>query len=68
MLPHLASLRLVRVFGKGTGVRIEAVTTTIEATCPTCGFVSRRVHSRYVRRLTDWGVGGREGLCCIEPT
>jgi hypothetical protein len=44
-LPHLAALRVVRVFGRGAGVRIEAVTTAIEATCPGCGFASRRVHS-----------------------
>jgi hypothetical protein len=66
VLPQLATLRLNRVFLKGVSVRIEAVTTTAEASCPDCGFVARRVHSRYVRRLVDWGVGGREVL--IELT
>jgi transposase len=31
-----------------------------QATCPGCGYVADRVHSRYVRRLTDAGIGGRE--------
>jgi transposase len=29
------------------------------AECPRCGAVSRRVHSRYSRRLTDAAIGGR---------
>jgi transposase len=66
LLPHLAALRLGRVLCKGAGVRIEATTTATEVSCPGCGFAARRVHSRYVRRLADWGVGGREVL--IELT
>jgi transposase len=31
-----------------------------EATCPKCGTVSGRVHSRYSRRLADAAVGGRQ--------
>jgi transposase len=31
-----------------------------EAACPACGTVSRRVHSRYPRRLRDAPAGGRE--------
>jgi hypothetical protein len=42
------------VFCKGAGVRIKATTTATEVSCPECGFVARRVHSRYVHRLADW--------------
>ena len=66
LLPHLAVLRLTRVFLKGNGARIEAATTATGAACPDCGVVTMRVHSRYVRRLADWGVGGKEVL--IELT
>jgi transposase len=30
-----------------------------EATCPSCGYPSTRVHSRYQRRLADAAIGGR---------
>src|SRR5262249_423928 len=59
LLPHLACLRLDRLFAKGTGIRIEASTISPRATCSGCGVESGRVHSRYVRRLADTGIGGR---------
>ena len=33
-----------------------------EAACPACGVASRRVHSRYDRRLLDTAVAGQETL------
>jgi zinc-finger of transposase IS204/IS1001/IS1096/IS1165 len=60
LLPHLGSLRLQRVRVVGAGLRVEAAAVSERATCPGCGYVSYRVHSRYVRRLTDAGIGGRE--------
>lgn len=53
-------LRLNRVFLNGAGVRVEAATTSPSGICPGCGAASGRVHSRYLRRLADTGVGGRE--------
>jgi transposase len=38
-------------------VRILAHTTTLSQPCPTCGAVSVRVHSRYLRRLRDLPAG-----------
>ena len=61
-LPHLTGLHVDRVFCKGSGVRIEAVTTSTDAACSGCGTASRRVHSRYQRRLADTGIGGRQVL------
>ncbi|GIF49320.1 hypothetical protein Afe04nite_38590 [Asanoa ferruginea] len=58
--PHLASLQLQRVRLAASTVRVEAATTTAEAVCPDCGALSSRVHSRYVRRVADPGLGGRE--------
>ncbi|MFF2548719.1 ISL3 family transposase [Kitasatospora sp. NPDC058063] len=40
-------------------VTVHAATTTDEAGCPSCGAVSTRVHSSYVRRLDDRAAGGR---------
>lgn len=57
LLPYLAGLQLDRVYQKGVRVRIEARTKAGEACCPDCGAASRLVHSRYVRRLVDAGIG-----------
>lgn len=65
LLPHLAGLRLDRVFCMGIGVRIEAATIAERAACPTCANTSGRVHSRYQRRLADTGLGGREVLLML---
>jgi transposase len=43
-----------------TGVRIWASPRTTHATCPTCGHPSKRVHSRYQRRLADAAISGRQ--------
>ncbi|MFD6391895.1 hypothetical protein [Nocardia sp. NPDC060259] len=53
LFPHLDGLaiRVVRVVG--STVRIEAATRDEPAACPGCATRSRRVHSRYSRRLAD---------------
>ncbi|MFI1259236.1 ISL3 family transposase [Streptomyces netropsis] len=38
---------------------IRARAQGLQAACPSCGVLSSRVHSRYVRRLADSPVGGR---------
>ncbi|MCU7821118.1 ISL3 family transposase [Kitasatospora sp. DSM 101779] len=40
-------------------VTVHAATTSDEAGCPSCGTVSARVHSSYVRRLDDSAASGR---------
>jgi len=62
LFPHLACLPVDRVFLAGRSVRIRARTVCPEAACPTCGVASRRVHSRYDRRLLDTAVAGQETL------
>ena len=39
---------------------------TAGAACPGCGVVSRRVHSRYQRRLADTASGCQEVLICLQ--
>jgi transposase len=47
-------------------VRIWARTGTVQADCPACGQVSRRVHSRYERRLCDTAIGGQETIIHLQ--
>jgi hypothetical protein len=65
-LPHLAGLRVDRVFLKGSTIRIEATATSPRAVCPGCGSTCARVHSRYERRLADTGIGGRSALLVLS--
>jgi hypothetical protein len=53
LFPHLARLRITRVFQTGRSVRIQASTHDPQAACPACGVLARRVHSRYERRISD---------------
>jgi transposase len=62
LFPHLQSVQLDQVRLRGQEVRITAHATAVRAACPDCGTLSKRVHSRYVRRLSDAAVGGREVL------
>ena len=54
-----------RVFAAGGSVRVQARACGSSAACPGCGALSRRVHSRYERRLLDMAAGGREVLICL---
>jgi len=60
LFPHLSGLRITNVLAKGPTVRVHAETSSVAARCPDCSTVSRRVHSRYERRLLDAPVAGRE--------
>jgi transposase len=47
-------------------VRIRVRASSLQAACPACGTVSRRVPSRYERRVSDLAVSGQEVM--IELT
>jgi transposase len=55
-----------RVFTAGRSVRVRARACGSSAACPGCGAVSRRVHSRYERRLLDTAAGSREVMICLS--
>jgi hypothetical protein len=55
-----------RVFTVGRSVRVRARTCGPAAACPECGVLSRRVHSRYERRLLDTAAGGQEVMICLS--
>ena len=47
---------------------LTAVSAQIRACCPLCGVCASRVHSRYIRRLTDLPCGGQRVclLVCVR--
>ncbi len=59
LFPHLSGVRVDGVEARGATIWFDARTDTGTATCPRCGTASERVHSRYVRYLSDCSVGGR---------
>lgn len=56
----MAGLRITNVLAKGASVRVYAQTSSVTAPCPQCATPSRRVHSRYERRLLDTALAGQE--------
>jgi transposase len=65
LLPHLAGVQVEEVSRVGRSVRVMARAVSPSAVCPECGAESRRVHSRYERRLLDTAVGGSEVMICL---
>lgn len=59
LLPHLAGAIIEEVAVAAGLLLVMARARAPEASCPKCGTVSARVHSRYSRRLADAAVGGR---------
>jgi transposase len=59
LFPHLAGLRVEKVFTRGRSVRIAVTSEVAEAACPGCGVYTARIHSRYERRLADMAVSGQ---------
>jgi transposase len=66
LLPSLADVQVEGVYRTGGLIRVAARTTAPSAACPGCETVSRRVHSRYERRLLDTAVGGCEVMICLQ--
>jgi transposase len=59
LFPHFAGLRVECLLVLDDSVHVGAHRRAATARCPTCGHRSRRVHSRYTRRITDEPLGGR---------
>jgi transposase len=57
LFPHLAGLCVERVLELDGVIHVEVRRAAATARCPQCGRRSRRVHSRYTRRLVDEPVG-----------
>ncbi|AUY53445.1 hypothetical protein C2142_36285 [Streptomyces sp. CB01881] len=57
LFPDLDDLEIANIEIGGDTVTVAACACAPEALCPACGARSRRVHSRYERRLADSAVG-----------
>ncbi|MEV6985410.1 transposase family protein [Sphaerisporangium sp. NPDC051017] len=66
VFPHLAALHIVDVAVQVATVRVEVQTGSRAACCPACATVSRRVHSRYQRRLLGPAIGERETVIHLQ--
>ncbi|MEV7616569.1 transposase family protein [Streptomyces sp. NPDC089799] len=63
VFPHLVTVLVERVVVESSVLRIAASTKDgTAAACPGCGTSSRRVHSRYGRRIADAPVAARPVL------
>ena len=58
-MPHLAGVVIEQITRVDGVIEIGASARGSTAVCPGCGERSRRVHSRYERRLADAAVGGQ---------
>ena len=59
LLPHLAGVVVEGVVAAAGLLLVLARARPGTASCPACGTVPARVHSRYARRLADAAIGGR---------
>ena len=66
LLPHLAGAFVEATELAGTLLCIRACARAESAVCPACGGSSRRVHSRYERRLADAAIGGRRVVIRLQ--
>jgi transposase len=66
LLPHLAGVVVDSIESAGALLRIWARARADGAVCPACGRSSRRVHSRYERRLADAAIGGRRVVIRLQ--
>jgi transposase len=53
LLADPTCLRLERIVSSAISLTLVVRTTGPTATCPSCGVMSERIHSRYVRRVAD---------------
>lgn len=66
LFPHLDGLVISAVRAVGSTVRIDAATVDEQVECPCGATPSRRVHSRYWRRLSDTAISGREVVIALR--
>jgi transposase IS204/IS1001/IS1096/IS1165 family protein len=60
LLSQLNGVELEAISLRDKTIRVLARSAASVAACPGCRAFSRRVHSRYERRLADAAIGGRE--------
>jgi transposase len=53
LVPNMAEVALVCLRAQGGAIQMQLQTCRASSTCPACGTASRRIHSRYRRKLAD---------------
>ena len=53
LLPNLSEVKLICLSPKDGAIQMELQACRVSSSCPACGTLSDRVHSRYGRRLGD---------------
>ncbi|MFE3728153.1 transposase family protein [Nocardia sp. NPDC059154] len=66
LFPHLDGLEVGAVHGVDSPVCIDVATGGEPVDCPSCSVPSRRVHSRYRRRMSDTSITGREVVIALR--
>ncbi|WP_082859812.1 transposase family protein [Alloactinosynnema sp. L-07] len=66
LLLHLAGVVVEGIERAGSGVRVWARVSGEVGVFPSCGCRSRRVHSRYDRKVADVPVAGRAVMLRLE--
>ncbi|MEU0820224.1 ISL3 family transposase [Streptomyces mirabilis] len=66
LFPNVAGMVLDRLTEVDGVVVAEAHSAVLELRCPSCATPSRRVHSRYGRRLAEYPAGGRRVVVKLE--
>jgi hypothetical protein len=66
LFPDAVGMVLDRLSEVGGVIVAEAHSAVTELRCPDCAIASRRVHSRYGRRLAEYPVGGRRVVVKLE--
>jgi transposase len=66
LFPNAVGMVLDRLTEVDGVVVAEAHSAVLELRCPSCATASRRVHSRYGRRLAEYPVGGRRVAVKLE--
>ncbi len=75
LVPDIAEVELVSLSRVAAAIEMRLKTCRGSATCPACGTSTQKVHSRYVRRLTDLPWDGvpvvvhlkTRRFFCVEP-
>jgi transposase len=66
LFPDAVGMVLDRLSEVSGVVVAEAHSAVTELRCPDCATASRRVHSRYRRRIAEYPVGGRRVMVKLE--
>lgn len=66
LFPYFTGVQVEQVESTTRSVRFVVAVCSFSAECPTCGYTSDRVHSRYERTVADRGISDREAVLRVR--